>query len=308
MNYRHSYHAGNFADVLKHTVLALILDYLCRKPAPYMVLDTHAGTGVYDLAAPQSQRTGEYQHGITRLWAPAFAWPAGLLPYRAALLAAQVPPLSTHAASSGGGAGVWAGDVPRYYPGSPAIARHFLRPQDRLLLNEYHPEDARQLKRSMAGQRQIAVHSLDGYRTLKAFLPPPERRGLVLIDPPFEQADEWAQLVAALVTGYRRWPTGIYALWYPIKERAAVWRFQEALERTAIPRQLMVELTVHPENDHTRLNGCGMLLVNPPWQLDETLAALLPVLHCALAVAGAGSTRVEWLVPETVSAHTETRT
>jgi 23S rRNA (adenine2030-N6)-methyltransferase len=279
MNYRHAFHAGNFADVMKHAVLSLILRHLGTKPAPYCVLDTHAGIGRYDLAAEPSTRTGEAERGIVRVMRAREELPAELSVYLDAV----------GALNPEGGL--------RHYPGSPRLARALMRPQDRLVLAELHPEDAATLKREFTGDRQVAVHHMDGYLALKAPLPPAERRGLVLVDPPFEAEDEFDQLVAALALAHRRWPTGIKAFWYPIKDRPAVWRFHDALEHAGVPRILIAELTVRREDIHQRLNGSGMVLVNPPWRLDAALETVLPALHAALG-AEEGGTRVEWLVPE----------
>ncbi|PWC55659.1 23S rRNA (adenine(2030)-N(6))-methyltransferase RlmJ [Azospirillum sp. TSO22-1] len=278
MNYRHIFHAGNFADVMKHAVLTLIVEHLRAKPAAFCVLDTHAGVGRYDLTSDPAQRTLEYADGIGRLFGHAPPHPA-LAPYLDAV------------------AGLNPGVDLRWYPGSPLLARALLRPQDRLVLSELHREDAATLKAEFARDGQVAVHAMDAYHALKAHLPPKEKRGLVLIDPPFEEPDEFVRLVAGLRQAHRRWPTGIYAIWYPIKERPAVWRFQEALAEAGIPKILLAELTIHPEDTHLRLNGSGLAIVNPPWTLDETLGAVLPALHAALPGTG-GGTRVEWLVPE----------
>lgn len=282
MNYRHAYHAGNAADVFKHAVLAMLIGHLKAKPAPFRVLDTHAGIGRYDLRAEAALKTGEWLAGIGRL-AAADGLPPEIAPYLDAVRALNPGPPD--------------GDGPRWYPGSPRLVRHLLRPDDRLSAVELHPEDARALKAEFAGDRQVAVHRMDGYLALKAHLPPPERRGLVLIDPPFEATDEFDRLAKGLALAQRRWPGGIKALWYPIKERAAVWRFQDAVERSGVPKVLVAEMTTRPEDTHTRLNGSGMLIANPPWRLDETLREVLPALHRALGT-GEGGARVEWLVPE----------
>ncbi|MEI8397264.1 MAG: 23S rRNA (adenine(2030)-N(6))-methyltransferase RlmJ [Rhodospirillaceae bacterium] len=284
MNYRHIFHAGNFADVVKHSVLALILDYLMRKPAPLAILDIHAGIGCYDLESEQARRTGEAAGGIGRVIAAsgddgASVLPAGYLAAIAALNGGQLAaPL-------------------RRYPGSPRIARTLLRPGDRLILTELHPDDAVTLRREFAGDSQVAVHRMDGYLALKAHLPPLERRGLVLIDPPYESADETARVIDGLRLAWRRWSTGVYLIWYPIKERAAVWRLHEALAATGITRILTTELTLYPEDDPSRLNGCGLAIVNPPYELPAALDRLLPRMHHAFG-SGAGTTRTEWLVPE----------
>ena len=281
MNYRHIFHAGNPADVMKHAVLAMILDHLRIKPNPFCVLDTHAGIGRYDLASEPAQKTLEHQDGIARLFGKTPPHPA-LEPYLQAVAALNPDGLL------------------RWYPGSPRLARTLMRSGDRLVLMELHPEDHGTLREEFAGDRQTAVHRLDAYQALKAHLPPKEKRGLVLMDPPFEQPDEYARLAEGLLTAYRRWPTGIYALWYPIKERAAVWRFHDALETSGVPKILTAELTWHPEDTHLRLNGSGLVIVNPPWRLDETLREALPALHTALPSTG-GGTSVSWLVPEASS-------
>ena len=280
MNYRHIFHAGSFTDVMKHAIVALILERLSAKETPFGVLDTHAGIGRYDLLSQQAGRTGEYLGGITRVMAAAKRLPPELGPYLNAVRALNTEP-----------------DVLRWYPGSPRLARQLMRPRDRLLLAELHPEDVETLRQEFARDRNTSVQHMDGYRAIKAHLPLKERRGMVLVDPPFEVTDEFERMVAAMTTGHARWPTGIYALWYPIKERAAVWRFHDALERTGIRKILVAELTIHEEDTHQRLNGCGMIVVNPPWQLDRDLELVLPALHEAMG-AQAGGARIEWLVPE----------
>ncbi|RJF83767.1 23S rRNA (adenine(2030)-N(6))-methyltransferase RlmJ [Azospirillum cavernae] len=278
MNYRHIFHAGNPADVMKHAVMALILDHLRVKPAPFCVLDTHAGIGRYDLTSEAAQKTLEYENGVGRLFGAHAPHPS-LTPYLDAVAAINPD------------------GVLRAYPGSPRIARAALRPQDRLVLGELHPDDAHALRREFRDDPQVAVHEIDAYVALKAHLPPKEKRGLVLIDPPFEQPDEFSRMVEGLAAAHRRWPTGVYALWYPIKERAAVWRFQEAVEKTGIAKILLAELTWHPEDTHLRLNGSGLLIVNPPWRLDETLKETLAALHAVLPTTG-GGVSVTWLAPE----------
>lgn len=278
MNYRHIFHAGNPADVMKHAVLALIIDHLRAKPTPFCVLDVHAGIGRYDLTSEPAQKTLEFQDGIGRLFGRPAPHPA-LQPYLDAV--AALNPDGTL----------------RWYPGSPRLARAMLRDHDRLVVNELHPDDWQTLKAEFAGDRRVSVQRTDAYQALKANVPPKEKRGLVLIDPPFEQPDEFARMAEGLSAAHKRWPTGVYALWYPIKERPAVWRFQEAVENTGIRKVLMVELTWHDEDTHLRLNGSGLLIVNPPWKLDESLREMLPTLHDALPSTG-GGTKVDWLVPE----------
>jgi 23S rRNA (adenine2030-N6)-methyltransferase len=279
VNYRHAFHAGNFADVFKHAILALLLKALHKKDTPFCYLDTHAGAGRYDLKHAAARKTGEYQQGIARLWAET-ALPAELTDYLAAVRAVN------------------RGEALRFYPGSPRIARFFLRPQDRMVLLEQHPEEAAALKQEFAGDRQVVVHEQDGYQGLKAYLPPPERRGLVLIDPPYEAPDEFDRVVSGLRTAWGRWPTGVYAVWYPLKDRAPVAHFHRRLAAGGIPKILVAELGLYPEAPAFRLNGCGMVLVNPPWQLDDILRQLLPWLKDRLGQDLAGQVTVNWLVPE----------
>lgn len=281
MNYRHIYHAGNFADVIKHVVLLTLLEHLRRKPQPFCYLDTHAGIGRYPLASVEAQKTLEHQGGIGRLYG------ATDLP----------PPLADYVARVGASNPANSRQTLAVYPGSPLLARSTLRPQDRAVLMELHPQDATTLKALFHNDRQVAVHAIDGYQGLKAFLPPKERRGLVLVDPPFEAADEFDRLLDGLQTAYRRWATGIYALWYPVKDRRDVQRFQRLLVKTNIPKLLLAELCLYPDDRPDRFNGCGMVIVNPPWQHDEQLRTLLPVLAARLAEPGAARMRLEWLTP-----------
>lgn len=279
MNYRHAFHAGNFADVFKHAVLVAALKALHKKDAPLCYLDTHAGVGRYDLRHEAAQKTGEYQQGIARLWSDA-ASPEVLGDYLAAVRAVN------------------RGSALRFYPGSPRIVRHLLRPQDRMVLLEKHPEEAARLTHEFAGDRQVMVRAQDGYQGLRAHLPPKERRGLVLIDPPYEAADEFERVIAGLESAHERWASGIYAVWYPIKDRPAIERFHGRLTASGIEKILIAEFLLFPEDTAFRMNGCGMVLVNPPWKLDETLRALLPLLHERLAQAPGGRWSLFWLAPE----------
>ena len=279
MNYRHAFHAGAFQDAHKHAVLALLLQRLGDKPTPYCVLDTHAGIGRYDLQATAAQKTGEFHHGIGRLLAAARA-PAAVAPY-----------LDIVRRLNGGGA-------LRRYPGSPELAARLSRPQDRLVLTELHAEDVRLLQRGFAGDARVAVHHEDGYRGLKAFLPPKERRGLVLIDPPFEEAGEFERLVDGLKTAHRRWPTGIYALWYPIKDLPPVRRFHAQLRQSGIGKIMLTELLVRAATSAESLNGSGLVIVNPPWRLAAALVPLLSWLGERLAQGPGAAGTWRWLVPE----------
>jgi 23S rRNA (adenine2030-N6)-methyltransferase len=280
MNYRHIYHAGNFADVFKHAVLTLLVERLKDKPAPFCVLDTHAGAGLYDVESAEAQKTGEFARGFGQFAGAAGAGelPAGLAPYLAAV----------RAANPAGGA--------RFYPGSPRLVRALLRPQDRLVACELHPEDAASLKHLFAHDPQVQVHRRDGYEALGALLPPREKRGLVLIDPPFEEPGERRQVAQALARAHARWPQGVYAIWYPIKAEAEARLFHGELANTGIRRQLAAEITVCAGGDPETLNGCGMAIVNPPFRLEETLGRVLPAVHARLAAEG--GTRAAWLVPE----------
>jgi 23S rRNA (adenine2030-N6)-methyltransferase len=272
MNYRHAFHAGNFADVVKHALLALLIERLKEKDTAFRVIDTHAGIGFYDLTADEPSRTGEWREGIGRLYGRT------LEPALAALLR---PYLDTVRAANGGGALL-------RYPGSPWIARHLLRPQDRLTLTELHPEDAKLLAGEFAGDRQVKAIHLDGWLALGAFVPPKERRGLVLVDPPFEERDEFDKLLAGLAEAQRRWPTGIYALWYPVKDLPAVDRFRLDLAASGIKRLFRAELSVRNRSAANSFNGTGLVLCNPPWQFTDALESVLNGLRPILA-AGPGS-------------------
>ncbi|MBI3545647.1 MAG: 23S rRNA (adenine(2030)-N(6))-methyltransferase RlmJ [Gammaproteobacteria bacterium] len=278
MNYRHAFHAGNFADVCKHIVLSLLLTSLHRKATPFCYLDTHAGCGRYDLLSEAAQKTAEYQAGIQRLW------PNPKLPEAENFLAA------VHALNSEG--------VLRYYPGSPRLARFFLRPQDRMLLVEAHGEEVAKLKSEFEGDRQVVIQQQDAYASLKALLPPQEKRGLVLIDPPYESAQEFEQLVQGLRIATERWASGIYAIWYPIKNRPPIERLHRSLIATGIRKMLLAEFCPYPDDSALRLNGCGMIIVNPPWQLEQTLKTTLPALLALLRQHARGRTDVSWLVGE----------
>jgi 23S rRNA (adenine2030-N6)-methyltransferase len=284
MNYRHAFHAGNFADVLKHATLALILERLTMKDAPFVYVDTHAGGARYDLAGDEAIRTGEARDGIGRILAEAHPPPA-LKPYLDIVRSLNAP----------------GGPVLRY-PGSPWIARKLTRPQDRLLLCELHPEDVIELRRATAGDRRIEVRRADGWIALKSDLPPAERRGVVLIDPPFEAKDEYARLARGLRHAYRRFATGVLVAWYPIKAREPVDAFHAEVVAAGLKRVTVAELLVRapaaPDDEAPRLAGCGLLIVNPPWTLTGTLAGLLPTLARLLAQGAGATSRLETLVGE----------
>jgi 23S rRNA (adenine2030-N6)-methyltransferase len=266
MNYRHAFHAGNFADVVKHATLALLIERLKAKDAAFRVIDTHAGVGMYDLTADEATRTGEWREGIGRIWAGTgnAALDALLAPYIEAVRAANE------------------GAELRRYPGSPWIARHLFRRQDRLTAVELHPEDAAALERLFAGDIQVRTIALDGWLALGAFVPPKERRGLVLVDPPFEARDDFDTMLDGFIAAHRKWPTGIYALWYPVKDLAAVDRFRVGLAKSGVRRLLRAELTVRDRAAEGTFNGTGLVICNPPWQfaeaLEQLLAGLVPLL------------------------------
>lgn len=283
MNYRHGFHAGNFADVLKHVVTTAVVDYLAKKEAPFCVLDTHAGRGSYDLVAGQAERTREYEGGVGRLWSAA-ARGETLPPLTARYLqlVREFNRLRTN------------GDALSVYPGSPRLARLQLRAQDRIAACELHPEENALLKAEFRGDPQVQIHARDGWEALGALLPPKEKRGLVLIDPPYEaQEEELMQAADALLATRARFPGGVLALWYPIKERTTIERFHRRLRGT--DKLLIAELCVLDDDNRLQLNGSGMAIVNPPWQLDTQLAAELPWLWKNLSVAGSGRHSLRWL-------------
>ncbi len=280
MNYRHAFHAGNFADVLKHAVLARIVEYLKRKEGPFRVIDTHAGVGVYDLGSSESGRTGEWEAGIGRLVAAqATGRPAELL----------APYLQVVESLNENGL--------RFYPGSPMLVRRLLRKQDRLTAIERHPADAALLKANFAGDFQTRVIELDGWLALGAHLPPKERRGLVLIDPPFEKPEEFDTILRGIEKAHRRWPGGTFAIWYPIKKVDEVDRFRKGLAALDIPGILDIRLTVRAPGLEPRLHGCGMAIVNPPFLLEAEMGELLPVLAETLALDVKAESGAVWLTP-----------
>ena len=283
MNYRHAYHAGNFADVLKHVVLMMLVEHLKKKPAPFFYLDTHAGRGLYDLSEAQAQRSGEYKSGIGRV----LDAPAATLPPEVAAYAKLV-----RESAGKGHSAITA------YPGSPLIVAAMRRPTDRLVLFEKHPKEASALKAAIGRARLVSVIESDGYAALKAQLPPRENRGLVLVDPPYESDLEFDRVLAGLELAHERWPLGTYCIWYPLTDRAGPLRFQRDLERSGIRKVLDVQLSVLPIDAQVGMAGAGLAIVNPPWMLDERLKELLPQLHRLLSPDGLGGSHVEWLVPE----------
>jgi 23S rRNA (adenine2030-N6)-methyltransferase len=274
MNYRHAFHAGNHADCLKHALLISLLAALKRKPTPFAVLDTHAGCGTYDLAATEAARTGEAARGALRV---ADSSAPALTPFMEALKQAGFP---------------------AFYPGSPTLIRAALRPQDRLMAVELHPEDHAKLKVHFKHDAQVAVHKRDAWEALRALTPFPEKRGLVLIDPPFEQEGDYGRITEAMALLRHRFRAAVIAAWYPIKHRAPVRGFHHALMEAGIASLLAAELWLREPTDPQRLNGSGLVVTNPPQGFAEEAAEILPALLRGLGAdePGAGCA-VTWLKP-----------
>lgn len=287
MNYRHAFHAGNFADVVKHATVALVIEHLKLKSAPFRVVDTHAGVGRYDLLGPEASKTGEWLDGIGRLAGADLPPEIGALlsPYLSSVAALNEAPLTR--------------DTIRAYPGSPLVARHLLRPDDKLIVNELHPQDHASLEALFEGDRQTKVMDLDGWTALKAVLPPPERRGLMLVDPPFEEPGELARLVQGLRDAARRFETGIAILWYAIKDERVLVPFRRELAESGLEKLLDVTLMVRSANG-AGLAGCGLVIMNPPFGLESKLRRLTEFLAEALAVGEGAMASVRWLAGERV--------
>ncbi|EGQ8324976.1 23S rRNA (adenine(2030)-N(6))-methyltransferase RlmJ [Vibrio cholerae] len=278
LSYRHSFHAGNHADVLKHIVQSLILNSLQQKEKPFVYHDTHSGVGRYDLTHEWSEKTGEYKQGIARVWQQDNI-PAELDSYLDAIRQLNQ------------------GETLRYYPGSPRVARAHLREQDRMVLTELHPSDYPLLEQEFHRDRQVSIYKEDGFARLKASLPPQERRGLVLIDPPYELAKEYRDVVRAIAQSYKRWATGIYAIWYPVVNRCDIDDMLQGLQGLEIRKILQIELGVAPDTNERGMTASGMIVINPPWTLESQMQSILPFLKQAIAPA-TGHYKVEWVVPE----------
>jgi 23S rRNA (adenine2030-N6)-methyltransferase len=278
MNYRHSFHAGNSADVVKHSLLIALVRALQRKESALTLIDTHAGCGLYDLEGEEAGRTGEAAQGVLR----AFTDPNPLLnEYRAAVEAVN------------GGDAVAA--APRLYPGSPRILAQLLRPQDSLILNEKHPQDVDALRSAMRGT-SAAVHARDAYEFWLAMLPTRSPRGVVVVDPPYEQTDERARIIATLAAAQRKWAHGVTVIWYPLKDRATHVRWKQQLHRLGIPKFLCVEHWLYDSDQPGSYNGAGLFIVNPPYAFTEGLPPLLEALRAALAPEGhRGAITADWL-------------
>jgi 23S rRNA (adenine2030-N6)-methyltransferase len=278
MNYRHIYHAGNFADIAKHVGLLYCVEALKRKEAAFFALDTHAGRGFYDLQSAEATKSGEAERGIQRLIEAAIGNPA-LAEYFGAIRARRGKRLAR-------------------YPGSPALIAAALRSQDRALFVELMPAEARAVEREMESTGRVRTEIGDGYAALKAFLPPDERRGLVLIDPPYESLDELKAMLQAFGDAYRRWPGGTYLMWYPIRSATQRSMVHARFEALRIPKMLFADLAVHPDDAGIGLAGSGLMLVNPPYGADEYLLEAYTAIHAAVASAGAGYVEVARLTPE----------
>jgi 23S rRNA (adenine2030-N6)-methyltransferase len=274
MNYRHSFHAGNSADVVKHSLLIELVRALQQKDGALTLIDTHAGCGLYDLGGEQAQRTGEAADGVLRAFADANPL---LDSYRAAVQAVNV------------------GAEPRLYPGSPQVLAQLLRPQDVLIVNEKHPEDARALRAAMRGT-PAAVHERDAYELWLALLPTRTGRGVVVVDPPYEQTDERARITATLAAAHRKWAHGVTVIWYPLKDRVTHQRWKDALRRLDIAKFLSIEHWLYDADAAGSYNGAGLFIINPPYAFTQTLPPLLEALRAALAPEGhRGDITAEWL-------------
>jgi 23S rRNA (adenine2030-N6)-methyltransferase len=280
MNYRHAFHAGGFADVHKHSILVRALLHLRQKPAAFRVIDTHAGAGRYELSGPEPSRSREWRHGIERLWERRRSGPVHelLAPYLDAVAALNPN-----------------GEL-RNYPGSPLIAKGLMRPQDRLIACELEPGSATLLAAALRGDRRAKALAIDGWTAAGAYVPPRERRGLVLVDPPFEDAADFTRLPDVLAAAHRKWPTGTYLLWYPVKDRGAPDALARRLKKLNMPNILRCELTIGAPRAEGGLVGSGLIAVNPPFTLEQDLRVLMPALCGLLEPGAAGWT--DWLVPE----------
>ena len=281
MNYRHHYHAGNFADVMKHVLLIGLLEGMRRKDTPFCYVDTHAGCGWYDLSEAPAQKTGEYKQGVKRLQ-PGKDNPPWVATWFTQLSAVR---------EREGGKG--------WYGGSPWYALQALRPQDRAALIELHPVDVEKLRKHTVGFPQVAVHHRDAYEGLLALIPPKEKRGLVLIDPPYEEErDDYPEVIELLQKAVAKWPTGVFAVWYPIKDRTPIDRFHKKLIKTGIRKLQVCELCVMPDDNPLGLNGSGLVVVNLPWQFAEEADRVLQWMLPQLMEHRMSKATVKWLVGE----------
>ncbi len=280
LSYQHEYHAGNFADVHKHLCLRILIEALLKKDKPFSYVDCHAGAGSYDLASAQARKTTEFADGIGKLWRPAQSTDS---PALCAYLRA-VAELNQDG-------------VLRRYPGSPALARQWLRAQDKALLFELHPQSQLSLKKNFRGDARFSVHARDCYEGLIALVPPPVRRGLVLLDPSYEVKDEYRRIAALVAGAHGRWANAIYAIWYPLLPASRHLELLAALARADLGNILLSELTVTGQVEDGGMYGSGMAFVNPPWQADEVLGVVMPPVAQTLA-PGVATATVRWLEGE----------
>jgi 23S rRNA (adenine2030-N6)-methyltransferase len=281
VNYRHGYHAGSFTDVFKHIILTALMTSLSRKDSPFCYIDTHAGTGYYDLFSDSAKKTREYESGIEKI-----------------IQQENPPPLikryldCVHKINNQLTGSTFASL--RYYPGSPMIARYLSRPHDQIIACELQRQEYEALRSAFSGDKQVSVHHMDGFLGLKAFLPPKLRRGLVLIDPPYEDPDEFNHIANSMPVAIKRWNTGIYAIWYPVKDKAQVSRFYRTLREKIDLPIYSIELTIYPDLPN-HLNGSGVAIINPPWQFDQSIDNILPWCWNALTINGQGSYQAQML-------------
>jgi 23S rRNA (adenine2030-N6)-methyltransferase len=289
VNYRHHYHAGNFADVWKHALVRPLIRGMQRKEKGFLFLDTHAGRGSYDLQKAEHgdslERKPEHPDGIGRLWS-------------ATDLSAVTADYVTAIKAFDRTRGNIAADAPRFYPGSPWLALALLRPQDRAVFCELHEHEQMALAAEFKGERRVSVQLIDGYTAIRGMLPPPEKRALVLIDPPFEIQDEFQRVGTALVEGLRRLPAATFVVWYPLTERARVDRFLDDLSYEKVPPCFVAEIIIAGQNSPMKMKGCGLLVVNPPWQIEQEIQPVIADLPKRLAQEPGGGGRLTWLVPE----------
>ena len=279
LSYRHSFHAGNYADVLKHIVQLLIIEALQQKEKGFLYLDTHAGAGLYSLQSFQAEKTAEFAEGIGYLWEQQN--PPEIIQH----YLAQIKKVN----SSG---------KLRFYPGSPLLAANLLRPQDRAILTELHPSDYPLLRKNLLKYPNIQIKLENGFQQLKSALPPKERRGFILIDPPYELKEDYQLVVDAITEGYKRFATGTYAIWYPVVLRQQVKKMINALKATQISKILQIELGIRPDTAQRGMTASGMIVINPPWKLESQMKTILPYLTSILAPEGTGHWSVEWISPE----------
>ncbi len=280
MNYQHSYHAGAVADVFKHSVVLQLIEFLQKKPAPMCYIETHAGEAIYDLQANPSQKTLEYKDGIAKLWKAKADLPKPLADYLQ-LVRSFNPD-----------------DTLQFYPGSGLFAKQYLREHDEAILCELHPSVYEKLQYYFRHDKQIHAHYRNGYEALTALLPPKEKRGMVLIDPPFEATDEFEQVLKALTLMQTRWNTGTYVIWFPIKEYQQILNFYHSLKKLEFKNIMAAECWSKPNAEQNRLKGSGLVIINAPWQFDKVIEPLLPEILKALGLEEKGKSKFLWLAKD----------